>query len=197
MIVGDGNVYKLSNIIRYSQLSKIKRESVAEHSFYVSWFANRLCTWYKLPDIIRLMALEAAILHDIPEVITNDITYDVKQMIPEVSGLLQPYEKAIIKEHSERVYGILFDPLSCEQQIAKALVKHADILSVMQYCTNEEDLGNKSFIKLKQDTETRIEKSKQKVESLIEKWRNKNAKEHGDISSKVTDEDQVWCGSSN
>lgn len=167
MIVDDYNVYKLSNIVRYSQQSKIKNESVAEHSFYVIWFVNRLCTKYNLCDKIRLLALEAALLHDIPEVITNDITYDVKQMIPEVSALLQPYEETVIGEHSSQACKTLFNPTTKEELIAKRLVKHADVLSVLLYCHNEEALGNKYFTELRQATEQRIKQTKAELLSVL------------------------------
>lgn len=178
MIVDDFNVYKLTNITRYSQQSKIKKESVAEHSYYVCWFVNRLCTKYELSDKIRLRALEAALLHDIPEVITNDITYDVKQMIPEVSALLQPYEENIIKEHSERACKVLFNPESNEELLIKQLVKHADVLSVLQYCQHEETLGNKEFTELRKASEKRVKQSKGKLLPLIEKQKEEqHAKE--------------------
>lgn len=167
MIVDDLNVYKLSNITRYSQQSKIQHESVAEHSFYVSWFVNRICTKYGLSDKIRLLALEAAILHDIPEVITNDITYDVKQMIPEVSALLQPYEEDTVKEHSVRAWRVLFYPETAEEVIARRIVKHADILSVLQYCQHEENLGNRSFTELRAATEQRVKESKEALIRLV------------------------------
>ena len=176
MIVDDYNVYKLSNIIRYSQQNKIKNETVAEHSYYVTWFVNRLCTKYELGDTIRLMALEAALLHDVPEVITNDITYDVKRMIPEVPGLLQPYEEEVIKEHSSRAYKVLFNPETPEEIIAKKVVKHADILSVLQYCQNEEMLGNKSFTELRRATEQRVKDSREDlVKAIKSDWRNTHA----------------------
>ena len=167
MIVGDIEVYKLSNIVRYSQQNKIKNETVAEHSFYVSWFVNRLCTKYELNDNIRLMALEGALLHDIPEVVTNDITYDVKKMIPEVPALLQPYEENIIKEHSSRAHRVLFNPETQDEVIAKKVIKHADILSVLQYCQNEETLGNKNFTELRKATEKRVNNSRKELELLI------------------------------
>lgn len=176
MIVDDYNVYKLSNIIRYSQQNKIKNETVAEHSYYVTWFVNRLCTKYELGDTIRLMALETALLHDIPEVITNDITYDVKRMIPEVPALLQPYEEEVIKEHSSRAYKVLFNPETHEEVIAKKVVKHADILSVLQYCQNEEMLGNKSFTELRRATEQRVKDSREDlVKAIKSDWRNTHA----------------------
>lgn len=169
MIVDDFSIYKLSNIVRYSQQNKIKHETVAEHSYYVMWFVNRLCTKYGLSDKIRLQALEAALLHDIPEVITNDITYDVKRMIPEVSALLQPYEKQVISEHSVNACNTLFYPETDEDNLAKTLVKHADILSVMQYCKNEEKLGNKNFTELRKATEERLVESKAKLLDEISK----------------------------
>ena len=167
MIVDDYNVYKLSNIIRYSQQNKIKNETVAEHSYYVSWFVNRLCTKYSLNDTIRLMALEAALLHDVPEVITNDITYDVKRMIPEVPALLQPYEEEVIKEHSSRAHKVLFNPETTNEIVAKKIVKHADILSVLQYCQNEEALGNKGFTELRKATEKRVKESRDALVASI------------------------------
>ena len=176
MIVDDFNVYKMSNIVRYSQQNKIKNESVAEHSYFVMWFINRLCTKYELCDKIRLLAMEAGLLHDVPEVITNDITYDVKQMIPEVSDLLQPYEEEVVKEHSYTAWKVLFNPETEEEVLAKALVKHADILSVYQYCYNEEMLGNKNFTELRKATSERLTKSKAYLESKI-KGGQINAKE--------------------
>lgn len=167
MIVNDFNVYKMSNIIRYSQQNKIKHESVAEHSYFVMWFINRLCTKYNLNDNIRLLALEAGLLHDVPEVITNDITYDVKQMIPEVSTLLQPYEEDVIKEHSYNAWKVLFNPETEDEILAKTIVKHADILSVYQYCYNEEMLGNKNFTELRKATNERLVKSKENLESKV------------------------------
>ena len=167
MIVDDFNVYKMSNIIRYSQQNKIKQESVAEHSYFVMWFINRLCTKYNLNDNIRLLALEAGLLHDVPEVITNDITYDVKQMIPEVSALLQPYEEDVIKEHSYNAWKVLFNPETEDEILAKTIVKHADILSVYQYCYNEEMLGNKNFTELRKATNERLVKSKENLESKV------------------------------
>lgn len=167
MIVNDYNVYKLSNIIRYSQQNKIKNETVAEHSYYVSWFVNRLCTKYSLSDTIRLMALEAALLHDVPEVITNDITYDVKRMIPEVPALLQPYEEEVIREHSSRAHKVLFNPETTDEIVAKKIVKHADILSVLQYCQNEEALGNKNFTELRKATEKRVKESRDALVASI------------------------------
>ena len=148
------------------------------HLNYVPWLLplHIAVTKYELGDTIRLMALETALLHDIPEVITNDITYDVKRMIPEVPALLQPYEEEVIKEHSSRAYKVLFNPETPEEIIAKKVVKHADILSVLQYCQNEEMLGNKSFTELRRATEQRVKDSREDlVKAIKSDWRNTHA----------------------
>lgn len=175
MIVNDSNVYKLTNIVRFCQQNKIKDETVAEHSFYVMWFVNKICTEYNLSDTIRLMALEGALLHDVPEVITNDITYDVKQMLPEVSDLLKPFEEKVIKEHSERAWKILFNPETSEEKIAKKVIKHADILSARQYCYNESSMGNTNFKTLYIETNLRVAQSSYELQELI-KREEENAK---------------------
>ena len=169
MIVHDNNVYKLTNLIRYSQQRRNKNESVAEHSYFVIWFVNRLCTEYEICDRIRLMALEAALLHDIPEIITNDITHDVKKMIPGIPALLQPYEEEIIREHSQTSHKVLFYPEAEDEVIANLLVKLADVLSVKQYCLNEEWLGNRSFTDLRRETEYRVATARETLEEAINK----------------------------
>lgn len=161
------DVYKLSNITRYSQQHKVKNESVAEHSFYVMFFIHQICDDFELDDKVKLCSLEAGLLHDIPEIVTNDITYDVKVMVPEISGLLQPYEEAIIKEQSPRAHKILFNPGSPFERLVRRIVKHADILSVLQYCRNEEKLGNRNFIPLINETEQRLDESRQELGKLV------------------------------
>ena len=179
MIVGYHNIYKLTNIIRYCQKSKIKNESVAEHSYFVGWFILDLCKKNNIPDDIKLLALETGLLHDIPEIITNDITYDVKKMIPEIPQLLQPYEEEIIGEYSKEAQKTLYNPESPAEIIANRLVTHADNLSVFQYCEHEERLGNKNFTILKNDSMLRVAKSRELLEEAIEQYLggNKNAKE--------------------
>lgn len=176
-MVDDFNIYKLTNIVRFSQLNKVKQENVAEHSYYVMWFVNNLCTKYELSDTIRLKAMQAALLHDIPEIITNDITYDVKRMIPEISELLEPYEKQVISEHSVDVCNTLFYPETYEDRVAKAIVKHADILSVLLYCKNEVSLGNTGFGELLTATQIRLYDSNVAMLTEIRKGGHRDAKE--------------------
>lgn len=174
------DAYKLSNIIRYSQQHKIKKESVAEHSFYVMLFIHQICEEFELDDRIKLLSLESGLLHDIPEIVTNDITYDVKQMVPEISALLQPYEEAVIKEQCPRAHKTLFHPDTPAERLAKRIVKHADILSVLQYCRNEESLGNRHFVSLRWETEDRLEESKDELIKLIIQYTEMEGKRYAE-----------------
>ena len=62
--------------------------------------------------------------------------------------------------------------------MAKKIVKHADILSVMQYCQHEERLGNKNFIELSKATEKRLAMSRKELMFEIQNYKEEhNAKE--------------------
>ena len=187
--VDDENVYILNSIQRYNTQHKIHNETVAAHSFFVCFFIHRICNEFKLDDTIKLYATEAGLLHDVPEVITNDITHDAKQLIKGLPALLCPYEEEIIKAHSERAWRVLFHPSDIEEQLAQLVVNHADILSVHQFCENEVKLGNVTFSTLLEDSLSRIQLSLASLDALAsvykakqrkpksEKEDNKNAKE--------------------
>jgi 5'-deoxynucleotidase YfbR-like HD superfamily hydrolase len=166
-LVNDLNIHTLNNIQRYNTTYRIQNESVASHSFIVVYFIHRLCTEFKLYDNIKLMALEAGLLHDIPEVIINDITHDAKELITGLPALLQPYEEEVIKAQSERAWQVLFHPADIEQQIAQAVVNHADIISVWVYCDNEVKLGNKHFESLLFGSKQRLDASITTLSALV------------------------------
>jgi 5'-deoxynucleotidase YfbR-like HD superfamily hydrolase len=186
-MINDENVYILNSIQRYNTQHRVHVETVAAHSFFVTYFINRICTGYELDDRIRLYSLEAGMLHDLPEVITNDITHDAKQLISGLSGLLKPYEEEVVKSQSERAHRILFSPTTFEEQIANAIVNHADVLSVYQYCETEVKLGNRTFREMLNNTVDRMNVTQNTVEALVsvykakqranEREENKNAKE--------------------
>lgn len=171
--VDEENIYRLNSIIRYNTLNRIGCETVAAHSYFVTFFIHDICTDFKLSDIIRLYSLEAGIFHDVPEVITNDITHDVKELIGGLRALLQPYEEDIIKQYSPRAWKVLFKPETLEERLAHAIVNHADILSVCQYCGNEVDMGNTTFKGLFSDSCMRVSQSREEVRKLSNEYKQK------------------------
>ena len=74
-------IYKLKNIVRYNTHPKLTKESVAEHSFYVALIALKICDKLNVSDDIKLLSIEKSLLHDLPEIKMNDITYDAKHIL--------------------------------------------------------------------------------------------------------------------
>ena len=91
-------IYRLQNIVRYNTWQKINSESVAEHSFFVVLFAHKICDYYKVNDNIKLVCLEMCTIHDAPEIVINDITYDAKCAMPEITKILEKYENKFFEE---------------------------------------------------------------------------------------------------
>lgn len=128
-------VYRLNEIQRYNPWQKIKSETVASHSFYVSYFTLLICEKLDLRKDWQLKMLKAAIVHDIPEVITNDITYDAKKSI-----------KGLSKAEKDFSDNILVTKYNINPSVfCEYLVKFADLLSVIQFTANEILLGNKTL----------------------------------------------------
>ena len=151
-------IHRLNNIVRYNTKNKINPETVAAHSFFASYFVISICSQYSIPDDVKLMALESTVVHDVPEVFINDITYDCKQLVKGISELLEGYEQEIISRVSWIARKVLFDPDTPALKLAQAIVIYADTLSVKQYALSEVELGNKLFIEINAEADRRIEK---------------------------------------
>ena len=136
-------IYNLRHITRYSNVERVRDESVAEHSFFVASIVLEL---YKDYDFNLGLALRMAICHDYPEVYVDDVSHKVKADYPEVARSLKKAEKEAIK---------LFSPIVIESYLSfeahdtleSRIVKLADIIQVKQYCESEIRLGNNGYIK--------------------------------------------------
>lgn len=161
----------LSNISRYNTRYRIKNESVAAHSFYTTWFASRICSDMGLSPEITMLAMEAAMVHDIPEIYINDITYDCKKMIPELEDILIPYESQIVESLSTDAADILFRPETTKQKLINAIVRYADVLSVEQYSLSEVKLGNKSFYEIYEGASKRLSEIQREMEKYLKEFK--------------------------
>lgn len=150
-------IHQLNNIVRYNTRNKINPESVASHSFFTAYFVLSICRDFNIPDDVKLLALESAVLHDVPEVFINDITYDCKQLVPEIETLLRPYEVSVLEQISSHASRVLFgDNLTKAEKLANSIVEWADVLSVKQYALSEVELGNNVFFAILEGTERRL-----------------------------------------
>lgn len=155
--------YVLAKTLRYNNRSHLQEESVAEHSFFVSLFALKIIQTLKLPEELELRVLRLAILHDCAESLTSDIPHNVKKMYPDFASFL----KTVEDQYYSKNWPYFKDKL--EDAIAEAIVKLADNYSVLQFCINEQRLGNKSpdIMEIYVNASQRVEESLDKVNHLL------------------------------
>jgi 5'-deoxynucleotidase YfbR-like HD superfamily hydrolase len=137
-------IYKLQYIKRYNTWQRINNESVAEHSFFVVLFTHKICKMLNLPDKFLLKAMEISMIHDLPEIVINDITHDAKCVMPEIVPILDKYETKYLSEHYSDIMN-KDDFTSDDMELLNNIFKMADCLSAIQYSDNEVQLGNKRF----------------------------------------------------
>lgn len=133
-------IYKLKNLVRYNNRTKLKDESVAEHSFFVALISLMICDTLGLDKDITLECLVKAVLHDMPEIEMNDITHDVKERL-KLDVILQEYENEYYDKHFKNFASLMnFE----DGSISSIVVQLADAESVRQFIQNEKKLGNQS-----------------------------------------------------
>lgn len=134
----------LAYIQRYSVIPCIKKESVAEHSFFVATIVMKLADSYNF-DIGH--AVSMAVVHDWTESYTDDITVLTKRAYPEIAKVVDRVERKIAKqEFSPGIYELWQEYKAMESVEAK-IVKYADTIQVVQYAQNEILMGNNGYMK--------------------------------------------------
>lgn len=148
-------VYQLKNVVRYNTRNVLKKENVAEHSFYVALFALKICKDMNVNEEMTNKAIIKALLHDMPEIELNDITHDVKEKL-HLRLLLKSYEDDYFIKH----YPEFSDLMNEQDSKVDSIVLLADTMSVYQYCLNELSLGNKSddIAEIFQESKARLKK---------------------------------------
>lgn len=163
------DVYRLKNVVRYNTRNVIKKESVAEHSFYVALFVLKICDDYKIDTVNCKMSLIKALLHDMPEIELNDITHNVKERL-NLRPLLKKYEDEYFVEHYKQ-HELL---MTKGNDKINAIVDLADAMSVYQYTLNETMLGNQSddIKDILEESKTRVINMKKHLEDVLIKEGN-------------------------
>jgi len=134
-------IYRMSYIVRYSAVPRIKDENIAEHTFFVSAIVMKLHEKYKFNLGI---ALQISVAHDVPETEIGDVTHTTKIRFPKLSKILDEIEDEIADDFPLAISeGIrLYNGGSIESKI----VHLADAMQCHQYSKNEMSLGNNGYM---------------------------------------------------
>jgi len=162
--------YSLKRLIRYNTRMRITDEDVSQHSYFVSLFCLKIIKELNLTVEEKYEILVKAILHDIVEIETSDIPYDVKLNNPKIKEILKNLEEDYYNNHWNEYKNILFNKNEKEETILKL----ADTYSVKQYTLNEIILGNKNseMTEIFESSKERIEALKNKLFNILKEEQN-------------------------
>ena len=148
-------------INRFSIYHVNKPETVAEHSYYVTYYAWRIAKDFEASGvkIDMLKLLERSLVHDLEETKTGDmITHSKTNIIKEEINKLS---KDILPRD---IYNLWKD--AKDDTIEGQIIDFADGYEVLVYCLEEIKSGNKHMISI---FETQIKKLKQE-HSIFKKY---------------------------
>ncbi len=133
------DLYKLKFIIRYSNIPRIRDESVAEHSFFVGALCIQSLEKYPEADIGKVLLM--ANIHDWAEAEIDDIAHNIKRDYPAIRKALKSAEIKVMKKYPEYVREA-YEEYEEGQTLEARIVKAADIRQCIQYLSTEIALGN-------------------------------------------------------
>jgi len=134
-------VYKLNNIIRYANVSRISYENVAIHSYHVACIVMQLYLEY---DFDLEKALIMALSHDIPETEIDDISHATKSKFPAVAAALKDAEVCVVNKYPNFMKEAIEDFVK-GKSVEAIIVQIADADQCTQYTEYEiKHLGNTS-----------------------------------------------------
>lgn len=166
------DITRLGAIYRYNNKHRNHEENVAEHSFYVMHMVMEILDQYKFHDVFfRLRCMELALVHDVAESITGDISFDTKDLNGELSYIVNQAEVKAIEEYFPQYIEIYNRYLMEEdaRSVAFLIVKIADTASVVKFAELEKDLGNntKEFVEIRYNSMIRLKELISELEAKI------------------------------
>ncbi|MDR6879141.1 5'-deoxynucleotidase [Bacillus sp. 3255] len=150
-------LYRLKYIDRWSLMWNMRRDTVAEHSFYVSTIAHMLCTianevYGRNVPTDRVVSI--ALFHDASEVLTGDIPQPVKHNNEQILRNFREIEDVAVERLLEtipaEIRGIYRNLIQEPDPELYRWVKAADLLEAYIKCLTELSAGNREFVVAKQ-----------------------------------------------
>ena len=145
------NHRRVAHIQRFNTTPILIRENVAEHSYFVAFYSMLLCEYVRQfgfePDVEK--TLKRALMHDVEEIISGDIITTFKYKNEEFRSLLETLNEGSMDEILKSLPTELSDNLkdlwknSKDDSIEGLIVKASDKLSLVTYCMEQINIGNK------------------------------------------------------
>jgi len=163
----NSEIWKMSNVIRYSWTKIHNQENLAEHSYYVILISDiirkDLLNKYKWLKIDWYKVLKYALYHDIEEAFTWDIITPVKHKSKTLLKELEKIGKKLLNEwlsesfkqnlHIKENILEFFNEYEIDKytKIENQIVKFSDQLEAFIYSISELKMWNSNFDKIAKD----------------------------------------------
>jgi len=136
-------LYSLDYIVRYSNIPRVKNESVAAHSFFVALEVYKLFEEYEF-DLNK--AIHMSLCHDLPEAYIDDVNHKIKKDYPAVAKALKVAERLIVKSKFPSFIQEFISSYIEHKEVESIIVTLADIIQCATYSRNEIKLGNTGYM---------------------------------------------------
>jgi 5'-deoxynucleotidase YfbR-like HD superfamily hydrolase len=146
---------------RWAIVRTLRQQSVAEHSYFVALYAQRIAhvlEWQGPMDKL----LTNALYHDLDEILSGDIASPAKQVIKKASGVgYNLFVKWLFQQTEKRVpyYAGCVEGMGEWEKDITAITKTADILEAVLFLCDEEFMGNRNVVHCREDLFDQMEES--------------------------------------
>ena len=146
------NYRRLMEINRCNNFQTIKKEDVAQHSFYVALYSTIIAREYNdsaieqgLPLFDIQVVMENALFHDIEETFVSDIPHNVKHHDEDTNVVVERAVSAIIGKMYYGKFAKNFIDINkqAKEGFEGKLIDIVDMLELGLYCCEEVSKGNK------------------------------------------------------
>jgi len=142
-----GSINRMSHVYRYSSVPTIRKENVAEHSWYVAYYSFVIGL-----DLVRRgceidfgKLLSRALVHDLDESMTGDFLRHVKYGHPRLKSVLDEVSIAMLESMEKELHIPIKEPWTnakSREDLEGDIVAIADLARVLSYVYEEIQLGN-------------------------------------------------------
>lgn len=141
-----GGLRRMSHVHRYSSVPAIRKENVAEHTFYVAFYSYLIGKDLESKGVKVNFGemLSRALLHDIDESMTGDFLRHVKYGHPDLKKALDEVSISMLNKMSDKLgVNLLPQWLSAKfEDLEGEIIQVVDLAHVLSYVWEEIEMGN-------------------------------------------------------
>ena len=125
----------MNSVHRQSTITTIKAENIAQHSFFVAYYALKIAKKLKLNDELKGEITIQALIHDIAESSSSDVPSNVKYQVPGLKQMLDKAEDFAINKYFPEIKDEFTNLRKHEADgdIVGTVIKLADIIALIQF----------------------------------------------------------------